>query len=58
MFGFQYYTPTKVVFGRETEKRTPELIREFLQNNGFDIVFDEVIEDKKKKYQIYKGVRH
>ena len=38
--------------------RNPELIREFLQNNGFDIVFDEVIEDKKKKYQIYKGVRH
>ena len=29
MFGFQYYTPTKVVFGRGAEKRTAELIRAF-----------------------------
>ncbi len=29
MFGFQYYTPTKVVFGRGAEARTAELIREF-----------------------------
>ena len=29
MFGFQYYTPTKVVFGKGTEKRVAELIREF-----------------------------
>ena len=29
MFGFQYYTPTKVVFGKGTEEKTAELIREF-----------------------------
>ncbi len=29
MYGFQYYTPTKVVFGRGTEARVAELIREF-----------------------------
>ncbi len=29
MFGFKYFTPTKVVFGRETEYRVAELIREF-----------------------------
>ncbi len=29
MFDFQYYTPTKVVFGRNTEARVAELIREF-----------------------------
>ncbi len=29
MFGFNYYTPTKVVFGKETEKQTGRLIREF-----------------------------
>ena len=29
MFGFDYYTPTKVVFGRNTVSRTAELIREF-----------------------------
>ena len=29
MFGFQYYTPTKVVFGKNTESRVAELIREF-----------------------------
>ena len=29
MFNFQYYTPTRVVFGRETEKQTGSLIREF-----------------------------
>ena len=29
MFGFQYYTPTKVVFGRDTEKRAAGLIQEF-----------------------------
>ncbi len=28
MFGFTYYTPTKVVFGRGTEARTGELVRE------------------------------
>ena len=25
---FEYYTPTKVIFGKETELRTGELIRE------------------------------
>ena len=29
MFDFQYYTPTKVVFGRGTERKAGELIREF-----------------------------
>ena len=29
MFGFKYYTPTKVVFGKETEIKVAELIREF-----------------------------
>ena len=29
MFGFNYFTPTKVVFGRGTEARTAELIPEF-----------------------------
>ncbi len=29
MFGFQYYTPTKVLFGKQTELRTAEMIKEF-----------------------------
>ena len=29
MFGFNYYTPTKVVFGKGTELKASELIREF-----------------------------
>ena len=29
MFGFSYYTPTKVVFGRDTESKAAELVREF-----------------------------
>ncbi len=29
MFGFKYYTPTKVVFGKETEIKVAELIHEF-----------------------------
>ncbi len=29
MFGFKYYTPTKVVFGKNTETKVAELIREF-----------------------------
>ena len=29
MFGFNYYTPTKVVFGKDTELKVAELIREF-----------------------------
>ena len=29
MFDFNYFTPTKVVFGRDTEQKTAELIREF-----------------------------
>ena len=27
MAGFTYYTPTKVVFGRETEQQTGELVK-------------------------------
>ncbi len=29
MFGFKYYTPTKVVFGKGTEAQVAELVREF-----------------------------
>lgn len=29
MYGFHYYTPTKVVFGKDTETQAPALIREF-----------------------------
>ena len=29
MFGFRYYTPTKVVFGKGTEGQVAELVREF-----------------------------
>ena len=29
MFGFAYYTPTEVVFGRETEKKVGELVRKY-----------------------------
>ncbi len=29
MFDFKYYTPTKVVFGRNTESKGAELIKEF-----------------------------
>jgi len=29
MFGFKYYTPTKVVFGKNTELKVAELIKEF-----------------------------
>ena len=29
MFGFRYFTPTKVIFGKNTENQTAELIREF-----------------------------
>ena len=29
MYGFNYYTPTKVVFGKNTEAKAAELIREF-----------------------------
>ncbi len=29
MFDFKYFTPTKVVFGKETENRVAELIKEF-----------------------------
>ncbi len=29
MFGFQYYTPTKVIFGKDTEFQVARLIREF-----------------------------
>ena len=29
MFDFKYFTPTKVIFGRNTEQRVAELVREF-----------------------------
>ncbi len=29
MFGFNYYTPTKVVFGKKTEEKVAELVQEF-----------------------------
>ena len=29
MFGFEYYTPTKVVFGKGTEDRTGELLKAY-----------------------------
>ena len=29
MVNFQYYTPTKVVFGKDAESQTGELVKEF-----------------------------
>ena len=29
MFDFNYYTPTKVVFGRNTENQVADLVKEF-----------------------------
>ena len=29
MFGFNYYTPTKVVFGKDTEQKAGELVKQF-----------------------------
>ncbi len=29
MFGFEYYTPTRVIFGKDSEKRVGELVREY-----------------------------
>ena len=29
MFGFKYFTPTKVIFGKDTEKKVADLIKEF-----------------------------
>lgn len=29
MFGFEYYTPTRVIFGRDSEKRVGKLVREY-----------------------------
>ena len=29
MFGFEYYTPTRVIFGKNTEERAGELVREY-----------------------------
>ena len=36
--------------------RDAELVREFLKDNGLEIVSDEIIEDKKKKYCVIKAV--
>ena len=37
--------------------RDPDLILAFLQKNGFAVVHDEMITDKKKHYRILKGIR-
>ena len=37
--------------------RDADLVRGFLNDYGFEIVFDEVITDKKKSYSIIKGVK-
>ena len=37
--------------------RDADLVRGFLNDYGFKIVFDEVITDKKKSYSIIKGVK-
>lgn len=37
--------------------RDPQLIVEFLEENGFSIENDEIIEDKKKKYRIFRAVK-
>ena len=37
--------------------RNPELICDFLKENGFTIIYDEIIEDKKKQYRLIKGVK-
>ena len=29
MFDFKYYTPTKVLFGKETENKVADLVKEF-----------------------------
>ena len=29
MFGFRYFTPTKVVFGKNSEEKVAELVQEF-----------------------------
>jgi len=37
--------------------RNPELILEFLEQHGFSIAADEMIEDKKRCYRVFKAVR-
>ena len=34
MQGFEYYTPTKVVFGKDTENRAGELVKEQKGDEG------------------------
>ena len=34
MFGFNYYTPTKVVFGKGTETQVADLVKEFGGKNA------------------------
>ena len=29
MFGFTYYTPTKVIFGKDTEQQIGKLVQEY-----------------------------
>ncbi|MGI6071927.1 MAG: class I SAM-dependent methyltransferase [Lachnospiraceae bacterium] len=36
--------------------RDAALVREFLENNNFRIIFDDVIRDKKKEYVILKAI--
>ncbi len=41
MFNFNYFTPTKVVFGKETENKVADLIREFGGEKGSAKVLNE-----------------
>lgn len=38
--------------------RDADLVRSFLTRNGFDIVFDEMISDKKKEYCVIKALNN
>ena len=46
MFGFTYYTPTKVIFGREAELQTAEQIKQALQ---------EIVDGENKKKPLSDG---
>ena len=36
MFDFKYFTPTKVLFGKNTENKVADLIQEFGVKKSFD----------------------
>ena len=52
MFGFRYFTPTKVVFGKNSEEKVAELVQEF---GGKKLLIHlvvsrpKVLEDQKNK---------